>query len=282
MHKKISSAVGLVLLFVFLPRAMDVAVFSIRLYGGGTYLQGGDLNSGLKGWTDFYKAYYGTYGYPQQTGSFNPVHLGFHGGGDLIFHLTERFGIGLGAEYLMATKSSTMTFQSTNTSMTWKILGKPSAVQAKASLFYFVPLGKSVSVSLHAGVSYYWAQTRLESHSASEGTTIDYIIDSSAKGVGYHGGLGLEWNLSSSLSFLIEGGARYAVLSKFDGSVTMVGLGGWNGRLYYWGATTSFLNNYNYIDLLIAAPGGPGFTFVREAKIDFGGFSLRAGFVLKL
>jgi len=277
MNKKIRSFVPLLLLFVFLPKALDASVLTIRLYGGGTYLQGGDINSGMKGWADYYKAYYGTYGYPQQTGSFAPVHLGFDAGGDIIFHLTTRFGIGLGAEYLMATKSSTLAFQSTASSFTMRFVGIPSAIPAKLSLFYFLPLGNRVRVSLHAGAGYYSASARLESHSS-----IDYIIDSSAKGIGYHGGLGLEWELFPKFCLLIEAAGRYASLSGFEGDVTMVGLGGWKGKLYYWGATASFLDKFNYIDLLIGAPGGTGFLFVREAKIDFSGFSLRAGFVIKL
>ena len=92
----------------------------------------------------------------------------------------------------------------------------------------------------------------------------------------------MEWELFPKFCLLIEAAGRYAVLSGFEGKVTMVGLGGWNGKLYYWGATASFLDKFNYIDLLLGAPEGTGFLFVREAKIDFGGFSLRAGFVIKL
>ena len=277
MNRKIGSGILLLFLLAFLPGTADASVLTIRLFGGGTYLQGGDLNGGIKGWADFYKAYYLYYGSPQQSGSFNPVHLGFNAGGDIIFNLSSRFGIGLGTEYLLATKSSTLTFQSPDTNLTMRFVGKPSAAQAKVGLFYFLPLGRNLTLNLHAGVGYYWAKGRLESHSS-----YDYIIDSDAKGIGYHGGLGLEWKLSSKLSLLIEGAGRYAVLSGFDGKVTMVGLGGWNGKLYYWGATRSYIENYNYIDLLIDAPGGTGITFVREAKIDFSGFSLRAGFVIRL
>ena len=277
MNKKIRSGVLFLLLSVFLPKAMNAAVLTIRFYGGGTYLQGGDLNSGMKGWADYYKALYRTYGYPQQSGSFAPVHLGFEAGGDIIFHLTTRLGIGLGGEYLKATKTSTLAFQSTSSNFTMTFIGEPSAIPAKLSLFYFLPLGKRVTVSLHAGAGYYSAKARLIAR-----TNFDYIIDSSAKGIGYHGGLGLEWKLFSKFYFLIEGAARYAVLSGFEGKVTMVGLGGWNGKLYYWGATASFLDKFNYIDLLGGAPGGTAIAFVREAKIDFSGFSLRAGFVIKL
>jgi hypothetical protein len=282
MLKKIGSCTLLSLFFIFLPKALDASALTIRLYGGGTYLQGGDLNSGLKGWTDYWKAYYGKYGYPEQTGLFNPVHFGYHAGGDIIIHLTSRFGLGVGAEYITATKSSDLTFLSSNADITWKIVGKPSALPIKLSFFYFLPLGNSVSISLHGGAGYYQARTRLESHFQTTTTLTDYLIDASAKGIGYHGGLGLEWKLFSKLYFLLEAAGRYAPLSGFKGDTTIVGQGGWKGKIYYWGAKASFIDNFNYIDLLISAPGGTGFTFVREAKIDYSGFSLQAGFVIKL
>jgi hypothetical protein len=97
-NKKLHAAAVLAL-FVFLPMDAKAAGLTIRLYSGGNYLQGGDLNGGLNGWTDYWKASYRESGYPNQAGSFNPVHFGFLGGGDLIFQLSPRFGIGLGAEY---------------------------------------------------------------------------------------------------------------------------------------------------------------------------------------
>jgi hypothetical protein len=269
-------------LFVFLPTASKAAGLTIRLYSGGNYLQGGDLNGGLNGWTDYWKASYRESGYPNQAGSFNPVHLGFLGGGDLIFQLSPRFGIGLGAEYFEAAKSSTLTFQSTSSNLTWTIMGKASALPAKASLFYFIPLGRNVTLSVHGGIGYYWAQTRLESHLMSTAPVIDYLIDAKAKGLGYHGGLGLEWKLFPKVNFLIEAVGRYASLTGFEGETTIVDSGSWKGKLYYWEASNSYISKYDYIDLLAGAPGGTGLLLARDAKIDFSGICLRGGIVIRL
>jgi len=280
--KKKLQAIALLSLFVFLPIAAKAAGLTIRLYGGGNYLRGGDLNGGLQGWTDYWKGSYRQSGYPDQAGSFNPVHFGFLGGGDLIFQLSPRFGIGLGAEYFGASKSSTLTFQSTNSNLTWTIAGKPSAVPVKASLFYFVPLGKNVTLSIHGGAGYYWAQTRLESNTVSTAPVIEYLIDAKAAGIGFHGGLGLEWKLFPKVNFLIEAVGRYASLTGFEGETTIVGSGSWKGKLYYWEATNSYLARYAYIDLLGGPPGGVAILSLREAKIDFSGICLRGGIVIRL
>ena len=279
MKKKIAFILGLSFLFVCLPRAADASALTFRFFGGGTYLRGGDLNDGMKGWTDYWKANYQIMGYPTQAGSFNPLHYGYEFGGDIIVHLTSRFGIAVGAEYVVAKKTSTLTFQSPSETINWTIVGKPSAIPVKVSLFYILPLGNGAAVSLHAGAGYYSAKARLESSTRADEHT-DYLVDSSAKGVGYHAGLGLELRLFPKVYLLVEGAGRYAVLSGFEGSVTMHPEGGWKGKLYYWGASKSYLERYNYIDLTIGAP--EGVIFVREAKVDYSGFSLRGGFVIRL
>jgi len=278
MDRKRGFGLWLVLLFALLPMTVEAGTISFRLHGGVSYLRGGDLNDGLQGWADYWIAEYNAYGHPYQTGAFNPIHLGGNFGGDVIFQVTPRMGIGLGTEYLMAKRTSTLTFQG---GVTWDYFGKPAAVPAKLSVFYFLPAGKAFQVVFHAGLGYYWAKARLESHTKSA-SPMDYIIDSSASGIGFHGGVGLEWTLSSHLSFLIEGAGRYASFSGFEGTTTIVGSGGWSGKLYYCGSSAPVLAHFNYIDLLASPPSGPGFSFTREAKIDFSGFGLRVGAVVKI
>lgn len=271
--------VGLALLFLLFvaPLAMEAGPLKFRIFGGGDYLQGGDLNRGLQGWTDYWKANYNAQGYTQQTGSFNPINLGLNIGGDVILLLSPHWGLGLGTEYIMATKSSALTFQSATKEITWDILGKVQAMPAKLSLFYFIPVKDSLTIIFHAGTGYYSAKTRLESRS-----DIEYIIDANATGVGFHGGLGLEMKLFTGVHFFVEGAGRYAALSGFKGKTTITGDGSWDGTLYYWEAKHNYIDNYGYIDLVGGPPSGAAVKFVREAKIDFSGFSLRAEISIRI
>ncbi|MCX6558201.1 MAG: hypothetical protein NTW95_12365 [Candidatus Aminicenantes bacterium] len=281
MNKKTFVGLTLLSLLLIAPLKMEASAFKFRIFGGGIYLQGGDLNSGLQGWTDYWKAYRNLQGYTQQTGSFNPVHFGLNVGGDVILQLSPHWGLGVGTEYIMATKSSVFAFQSLTKQINWNILGKVQAVPAKLSVFYFMPVKDSLTIVIHAGAGYYSAKTRLESLTDVD-PNMEYIIDASAQGTGFHGGLGLELKLSTGVHFFIEGVGRYASLSGFKGKTSITGDGSWDGKLYYWEATKSFIDNYGYIDLLVSPPTVPSVNFVREAKIDFSGLSLRAGIVVIL
>jgi len=281
MNKKFGLGILLVLFFAFLPKTAEAGRLSFRVYGGGSYLLGGDLNDGLQGWADFWKANYPYIGHPYKAGTYNPVHLGINIGGDVIFKISPRFGVGLGTEFLMAKRTTNMTFQP---DIDWDYFGKPSAIPIKVSGYYYLPAGNRLKVVLHAGLGYYLAKARLESH-VKPPNDIDYVIDSSASGIGFHGGVGLEWELSTRLSLFVEGAGRYASFSGFEGTTTVTdssGSGSWKGKLYYFGATKSYIENYNYIDLLGGEPGGSGLKFKREAKVDFSGFSLRLGAVVRL
>ncbi len=268
-------------ILILVPAAANASLFSFCVYGGGAYLAGGDLNKGLQGWADYWKAARNYQGYTKQTGSFNPVHLGPNAGADVIFYLSPNWGVGIGTEYLVASKKSNFTFQSATQTLNWEYLGKLSALPVKVSVFYILPLSDRLTLGFHAGAGYYWANARLESRQDIN-PNIEYIIDSSAKGVGYHGGISLEMKLCSGVNLLFEAAGRYAALSGFTGTVTITGAGGWEGTLRYWEDKTTYLDHYGYIDLTTDPPSGPTFKLVRDAKIDFSGVSLRAGIVIRI
>lgn len=273
----------LILTSACLPLKAEGKTFpiSFRLYGGASFIGGGDLNDGLQGWADYWKANYPHIGHPYIAGAYNPVHLGVDLGIDVLYQISPRVSVGLGAEFLMAKRTTNMTFQP---DIDWAYFGQPSAVPIKLSGFYFLPAGNRLKVVLHAGLGYYLAKARLESH-VKPPNAIDYVIDSSAAGIGFHGGVGLEWEFSSHLSLLIEGAGRYASISGFEGTTTVTdssGSGSWDGKLYYFGASRSYAADYNYIDLLAGEPGGSWLKFKRDAKVDFSGFALRLGIIVRL
>ena len=273
-------AMTVVFCLLLIPSVLSAGSFSFRLYGGGNYLSGGDLNKGLQGWADYWTARRIDEGYALQSGSFNPVHLGLGAGGDILFHLTPRLAVGIGTEYIAASKSTSFAFQAPLESIDWEYVGKPSAVPVKLSVFYFLPLGDRMKVGIHAGAGYYWADARIESDTTGS-EEINYLIESKAKGIGFHGGIALEMKLLSNISVFIEAAGRYLSLSGFTGSVTIdEGAGSWDGTLHYWEATTSFISRYGYIDLLGGPPSGSSIFLSRDAKIDFSGASLRIGVVI--
>ena len=95
-------------------------------------------------------------------------------------------------------------------------------------------------------------------------------------GLGFHGGLGLEFTLSPMIGIIAELKGRYASFSNFEGSVDAIfpslpGLNdSINGKLYAYDASGN-----TYVDLNTSIPGGD-----RAAKVDFSGFSFVVGLII--
>jgi len=112
--------------------------------------------------------------------------------------------------------------------------------------------------------------------------------EAEASGVGYHAGLGFEISLAPHLGFFLEGRARYAEISGFEGTLRYKdsdgGLDIDEGKLYYWKEEV-FGNKYTFV--FISESDTPSFTglsspeSVREAVIDLTGVTLLAGFKIR-
>ena len=81
----------------------------LRLYGGFTRAEAGDINEGLDGYFEVLELY-PALGLGMTTGAFRPLRDGRNSGADLVFQITPHVGIGIGAGYLRFSKSSSITF----------------------------------------------------------------------------------------------------------------------------------------------------------------------------
>lgn len=190
--------------------------FSLKLYGGLNYIFGGDLNEGLKGVNDYYAKYFWYFGLTKSGGDYNPVHLGLDFGGDLIIQITPTVGIGLGAGHLRGTSESSITF--TPVAAAEKTTATVSAVPLRLGMYFSLPAGAIVNVNFHAGLGYYLAKVSFDFRSSAPGSWEQSSARADANGLGFHGGLGLEFRLSPVISLFLEGLGRYASISGFEGS----------------------------------------------------------------
>ena len=110
-----------------------------------------------------------------------------------------------------------------------------------------------------------------------------------AGGIGFHGGVGLEYRLRKNVSLVVEGSGRYARVSGLKGEYNEQSSEGADatdkGKLYYyeWKYNEKL---YPWVELLDRDPSEINFSSpiynAREAVIDFSGFSLRAGIKISL
>jgi hypothetical protein len=94
--------------------------------------------------------------------------------------------------------------------------------------------------------------------------------------------VGFELNLVSHIVFVLEGQGRYAKIGGFKGdkenkihSPPMES--SVKGKLYYFEWFPWTYKWYPMIDLSDEEPSGDKIRSVREAKVDFSGFTFRAG-----
>ena len=248
--------------------------FSLSVFGGGNYVQGGDLNTGLKGLPDLYEDMLGIRG----TGKIDSVHLGYVLGFDLSFPLSHKLSWGVKAEHLQAKNESQMDFsQGTSTSV---LLVRPDLRAIPVSIF--LSFDPSPDWYVLGGISYYFARCSYTYLFQLDDLTQQRIGKASAQGLGLLGGLGFKKNLSSKLSFLAEITGRLAKIQGFKGKEEFQDNSGEmsteKGTLYL--IQTQILEERTHSVLFIrdTKPNEAGIIDAKEAQINFSGISLKIGF----
>jgi opacity protein-like surface antigen len=268
------------------PPTAGAQGFAVKLFGGYNYMNGGDVKDGQKGILDYYTEFFPLLGYTAHQ-EYKPLRDAWDVGGDIIFYFTPNIGIGLGAGYIQSfTGASTLALtRPLTTTIDFTSTPKVSAIPIRASLYVAIPLGTGASLTLHGGAAYYLAKMQYVLKAAA-GTDWEQVeIKADGKGIGFHAGIGLEVDLSSNLSFVVEGTGRLANIDGFTGTNMMTSSGGGSvsesGTLYFYKYNYGVLGTFSEIDLRDTVPSGPAYSDIREAKVDFSGFSARTGLILR-
>ncbi|MDD8025024.1 MAG: outer membrane beta-barrel protein [Acidobacteriota bacterium] len=150
--------------------------------------------------------------------------------------------------------------------------------------FYPVAKGR-LRVYLAAGAGIYFARFD-RSGIDDEGTSYfrSFRYDTTAVGLGLHGGLGVEAALTKAFGLLLEIEGRYAPIDDFTGTLTWndaAGQDSMSGTYYYYEGR---LNIDEAKGLLFAAdsPDSSFYYGLRKGVIDFSGFSVRAGLFVRI
>jgi hypothetical protein len=257
----------------------------LKFYGGYGYLLGGEGNEGNKGYMDFWAAQAHVYGGYAVSGEYKPFHFGLDAGGDLIIYFTPNIGLGFGAGYLQSSASSTINLTQPGSSAFISTKPAVSAIPLRASLYISLPMGASANLVFQGGVGYYLARYN-DTFRLEEGPNfLQYDQKADGKGFGFHGGLGFELNFSPSFGLILEGLGRYAVISDFEGALDISLTSGpvlsESGKLYYYKISDPALGIFPIILVTDTMPSGPDVSSVHKGKIDFSGFTARAGFIFR-
>lgn len=275
-----------VFIFLTLPRTASAVSVGFKFFGGYNYMNGGDINEGLKGLVDLYKTELTLLG-ASAHGDYKAFKGGLDVGGDLIIYFTPIIGIGFGASYLQAQSSSEINFTHPLGSAKLNINPQVTAIPIRAGLYFAVPMGSFVNLSLNAGAEYYLAKIKYTARYESMGSWDQNVPDVDSKGkIGFCAGIGLEIKIHPNLSFLLEGRGRFARVDEFEGKETATS-SSWppvttNGKLYYFKLDAGAYGQFPLITLSDTPPPvDPTILDPRSARLDLSGFSALAGIMFR-
>lgn len=252
-------------------------LFDLYLSGGGSIVSGGDINAGAQGLADFYSRVLAVKG----TGDVDPVRLGLVYGAELSFPLRPNVSIGLGGDYFQSDKTSRVEFSSSEAPDIFMTQPKIKAFPLRAFIsFYPTP-----SFYLKTGVEYYFAKAFYFYRFETETSWKEWKGEAKAQDFGFLGGFGFEWKLFTPLYIVIEALGRYARIKGFKGENTyMDSYGSFStekGKLYIYQATASSDKTVPLLFIRETEPSEPDVSDLKEATVNFSGFSLKVGIKIR-
>ena len=151
--------------------------------------------------------------------------------------------------------------------------------------YYFIPLGEKINIFAKAGVGYYIARIkyRIQVEETLLGDTYleQQTGEAKDKGIGLHGGLGLEYRIATSFDLFVERTGRYMNLKDWDvenNTTSPWGNSYETGKFWYadeYNETTD--KYYGTMQMSEEMPEGPGLRNVRKAEISLSGITFRMG-----
>ncbi|MFZ2052866.1 MAG: hypothetical protein WAU81_01595 [Candidatus Aminicenantales bacterium] len=227
--------------------------FSLRLYGGWGYTDGGDLNRSIAGWRE----YFGDRQSSDFTSSYNlgAMHGASELGAEAVLALSRQWSLSLGIGYVSQKTSGQIFTRSVGHEEVTDSFPEPWAVDFEQtterrprytgltipvtlSLDYAFALGSRWALTLGGGGGIYWGRLDLQesysilSESVAEEptangilqyidrlrTTGEYSEELTGTGFGLHGRLGLEYRLSPSAFLTVAVLGRWVHMKGWEGS----------------------------------------------------------------
>lgn len=260
--------------------------FNLKFHGGMNYMRIGDINDALQGTTDYYK----DLPHVDIEEDLSPAHWGIDFGGELIINFTPRVGIGLGGGYIQVSEETVIDVIWEGSPYKDTAQPKVTIIPLTFSVHLGLPLGNIMNFTLNAGAGYYLGT--IQWHYSWDSEFHDYEENWKAKSntIGFHGGLGLEFNFSRTLALVVEGFGRYAKLKSLQGDYTWKRdfFGHEEGIIeeatlwYYDWRSSDTGKEYPRIEFDDDVPTETSFQRnIREGEVDLTGFSVRLGIKIK-
>lgn len=254
------------LLFFFLK--VEASQLSFKICGGGSWVDGGDLNRNIRGWKNYFNdRNKNPYSFSYDV---KELHSLWEGGAEVAYGLSSRFSIAVGLEFLTgATKGEMLSrlnqeqdYYNSPEDFGTIFLDEQSIQQPKyrvqsipltLTLYYSLPFGPRGSFFLGCGGGYYSGKiTYREDYEYNfdysdeknlSGSLLEFVDQYSSSGnyseettcraFGFHAKGGLELNIRRGLSLIIEVQGRWVDFNDWSGKKS--DSYNWSHTWGYWG-----------------------------------------------
>jgi hypothetical protein len=283
MRKTLIIAVIGALLFLPVPsRGMDI---QLRLSAGLSSLSLDEVNAAILGWRDgLQRTAAVSPGWEYIGGGDARLRLGIDFEAELVLSLSRWFKLGLSAGFVQDSIDEQATLVTISQSGTLYEYARPTTVSAFPLLvsgYFNLPLSPRLSAYLRAGAG--WIRARYVSREAAKEAAdnrFGYPVYANAQAgrMAYLAGAGFSYAFDQSLGFFIEAAARFARVDGFSGENALEE----KGSLYSYEEESSEADVWvPRMHVFPQPPSGPTVRGVREAVVDFGGYSIKIGVFLK-
>jgi hypothetical protein len=283
--KRIRKA-ALILLLLFSSFSISYGIdISLRLSGGLCTLKLDNINHTLKGWVELWKNItLSRDDWEFAGGEAKKFNAGYDFDGEILVSLSRHIAASFGVGFIYGELAEEKIEVFINTDSSTSSIARPTKVNARPltlSAYFFYPLGKKLDLFVKGGTGLIWSKY-IEREGGKSLTADHYDFwwhqQASAQGPVFLGGIGIIYRIDSSLSFIIEGGARRAKISGFRGETPE----GEEGDLYFFEEYNSDFDFWQAKYLIFTEePTGETFRSVRKADVDFSGFSAKIGLLIK-
>jgi hypothetical protein len=258
---------------------------AFKLTGGLCWIDGGDLNKGLLGESDFIKANSRT-----TTGALEALNDGAFGQLEIITLLSPRFGIGLAGGYGRVSRISQISSHfAQGDIVSDNVTGynaRVSVIPFSINFHYFLPLTKTLKLDLFAGPLFAIVQLNVANPFTATLNSVKRLTTFTASQTtgGGQAGCGLSWGLSRGIELVADGYYRFATVSELLGNWAQSGTSlpgpvtGSSSEYYLWAFASAQSGTFQRIGFFDKnGPTDPTVTQIRQAKISLSGLILSGG-----
>jgi len=294
MKKKLMASYIMIMTFFFLAGSGKAKPrFSFKLAGGYGTMSTGDLNTVINSINNRLKDL-GSAIILSKIGELEELNLGPGFEGEFVINISEKVGIGIGSGYIHRKKNSEAGLKyGTLVSLGVTLESLVVAIPVEISAYYFFPTKSKLNIYLKGGIGYYFGILKYDSKLNAEIATFNVSMretsgDMRDNAMGFHGGIGFEYDIAKNIGLFVEGAGRYAKLKDWKGDETYIDFEGQTDEISgtLWLCETLNDRTEKYYPSFKVSKNKPSseaesYRNIRKAEIDFSGFSLRLGLRIK-